>query len=148
MYKIVPAERQGRLKETITKNRCKPSKNGLQRSFLAPPARLELTTFRLGGGPSILVRYGGVYRKHSILQGSGIRTVRLLGGGRSILLSYQGVENGFPVRRGNFPGGQPLFYPIPAALSTAHKKIAEKSSLSAILLLRSVLSHVIMCICV
>ena len=26
---------------------------------LAPPARLELTTFRLGGGPSIPVRYGG-----------------------------------------------------------------------------------------
>lgn len=48
MYKIVPAERQGRSKEAITKNRCKPSKNGLQRSFLAPPARLELTTFRLG----------------------------------------------------------------------------------------------------
>ena len=71
-----------------------------------------------------------------------------LGGGRSILLSYQGMENGFPVRRGNFSGGQPLFYPIPAALSTAHKKIVEKSSLSAILLLRSVFSHVIMCICV
>ena len=34
----------------------------------------------LGGGPSILVRYGGLYRKYSILQGSGIRTVRLLGG--------------------------------------------------------------------
>ena len=27
---------------------------------LAPPARLERTTFRLGGGPSIQVRYGGV----------------------------------------------------------------------------------------
>ena len=88
MYKIVPAERQGRSKEAITKNRCKPSKNGLQRSFLAPPARLELTTFRLGGGPSILVRYGGIYRNYSVIQGSGIRTVRLLGGGRSILLSY------------------------------------------------------------
>lgn len=88
MYKIVPAERQGRSKGTITKNRCKPSKNGLQRSFLAPPARLELTTFRLGGGPSILVRYGGIYRNYSVIQGSGIRTVRLLGGARSILLSY------------------------------------------------------------
>jgi hypothetical protein len=31
--------------------------NGFQR--MAPPARLERTTFRLGGGPSILVRYGG-----------------------------------------------------------------------------------------
>ena len=34
---------------------------------------------RLGGGPSILVRYGGIYRKYSILQGSGVRTDRLLG---------------------------------------------------------------------
>ena len=91
MYKIVPAERQGRSKGTITKNRCKPSKNGLQRSFLAPPARLELTTFRLGGGPSILVRYGGIYTNYLVIQGSGIRTVRLLGGGRSIQLSYGGI---------------------------------------------------------
>ena len=29
-------------------------------SFLAPLARLERTTFRLGGGPSILVRYRGM----------------------------------------------------------------------------------------
>ena len=28
-------------------------------SDVAPPARLERTTFRLGGGPSIPVRYGG-----------------------------------------------------------------------------------------
>ena len=28
--------------------------------FLAPLARLERTTFRLGGGPSILVRYRGM----------------------------------------------------------------------------------------
>ena len=41
--------------------------------------------WRLGGGPSILVRYGGIYRIYSILQGSGIRTVRLLGGDHSIL---------------------------------------------------------------
>ena len=92
MYKIVPAERQGRSRETATKNRCKPSENGLQRSFLAPPARLELTTFRLGGGPSILVRYGGIYRNYSVIQGSGIRTVRLLGGGPSILVRYGGMS--------------------------------------------------------
>ena len=30
------------------------------RFHVAPPARLERTTFRLGGGPSILVRYGGL----------------------------------------------------------------------------------------
>ncbi|WP_417198757.1 hypothetical protein, partial [Agathobaculum butyriciproducens] len=36
MYKIVPAERQECSEEMITKKRCKPSKNGLQRSFLAP----------------------------------------------------------------------------------------------------------------
>ena len=97
MYKIVPAERQGRSKGTITKNRCKPSKNGLQRSFLAPPARLELTTFRLGGGPSILVRYGGIYTNYLVIQGSGIRTVRLLGGGRSILLSYGNIYSLFSI---------------------------------------------------
>ena len=45
----------------------------------------------LGGGPSILVRYGGLYRKYSILKGSGIRTVGLLGGDRSIQLSYGGI---------------------------------------------------------
>ena len=49
MYKIVPAERQKRSSETITKNRCKPSKNGLQRSFLAPPAGFEPVACRLGG---------------------------------------------------------------------------------------------------
>ena len=92
MYKIVPVERQSCSKGTITKNRCKPSKNGLQRSFLAPPARLELTTFRLGGGPSILVRYGGIYRNYSIIQDSGIRTIRFLGGGRSIHLSYRDIS--------------------------------------------------------
>ena len=31
---------------------------------MAPLARLERTTFRLGGGPSILVRYGGRYEIH------------------------------------------------------------------------------------
>lgn len=48
MYKIVPAERQECSEETITKNRCKPSKNGLQRSFLAPPAGFEPVAYRLG----------------------------------------------------------------------------------------------------
>ena len=33
---------------------------------MAPPARLERTTFRLGGGPSILVRYGGILRRRDV----------------------------------------------------------------------------------
>lgn len=48
MYKIVPAKRQKRHNETITKSRCKLSKNGLQRAFLAPPAGFEQVAYRLG----------------------------------------------------------------------------------------------------
>ena len=61
------------------KKRCKPSKNGLQRSFLAPPAGFEPVACRLGGDRSIQLNYGGLYRNYSILQGSRIRTIRFLG---------------------------------------------------------------------
>jgi len=43
------------------------------------------------------VRYGGIYRNYSVIQGSGIRTVRLLGGGRSILLSYGNIYSLFSI---------------------------------------------------
>ena len=156
MYKIVPIERRGCSKGMVTKNRCKPSKNGLQRSFLAPPARLELTTFRLGGGPSILVRYGGIYRNYSIIQGSGIRTVRLLGGDRSIQLSYGGLYRKYSILQGSrirtirlLGGGRSIqlsyggiwvsglwcrrmgtvsFYPVPGCLSTVEMTEAGRAA--------------------
>lgn len=39
-------------KQKVKKQPLKPLKNGLQRLLLAPPARLELTTFRLGVAPT------------------------------------------------------------------------------------------------
>ena len=97
MYKIVPAERQEYFGKTITKNRCKPSKNGLQRSFLAPPAGFEPVACRLGGDRSIQLSYGGLYNKYSIFRLHRIRTNCRLGGGRSILLSYGNIYSLFSI---------------------------------------------------
>ena len=82
----------------------------IQKIFNFRSSRIR-TNCRLGGGPSILVRYGGIYRNYSILQGSRIRTIRFLGGGRSIQLSYGGMwVSGLWCRR----MGTVSFYPVPA----------------------------------
>ena len=51
MYKIVPAKRQKRSDETITKNRCKPSKNGLQRSLFGTPGWVRTSGLSLRSRP-------------------------------------------------------------------------------------------------
>ena len=123
---------------------------------LAPPARLELTTFRLGGGPSILVRYGGIYRNYSIIQDSGIRTIRFLGGGPSIPVRYGGIYRKYSILQGSrvrtvrlLGGGRSTqlshggirvsglwyrrmgtvsFYPVPGCLSTVEMTEAGRAA--------------------
>ena len=56
--RMLPLSLSGHKRPKYRKNR--QALHGACR-FLAPPARLERTTFRLGGGPSIPVRYGGVW---------------------------------------------------------------------------------------
>ena len=61
--------------------------------LLAPPGRFELPAFRLGGGPSIQLRYGGKWGKYSVFMQKWIRTTCRLGGVCSIQLSYCDVSN-------------------------------------------------------
>ena len=54
---------------------------------MAPPARLELTTFRLGGGPSIQVRYGGTREYYAM-------NLRACQAGRESLQAQKGSQKG------------------------------------------------------
>ena len=55
----------------------------------------------LGGGPSIPVRYGGLYNKYSIFRLNRIRTNCRLGGDRSIQLSYGGIYRNYSILQGS-----------------------------------------------
>ena len=63
MYKIVPAERQECSEETITKNRCKPSKNGLQRSFFGTPGWVRTSGLSLRRRPLYPTELRGLIQK-------------------------------------------------------------------------------------
>ena len=111
---------------------------------------------RLGGGPSILVRYGGIYTNYLVIQGSGIRTVRLLGGGPSIPVRYGGIYRKYSIMKGSrvrtvrlLGGGRSTqlshggirvsglwyrrigtvpFYPVPGCLSTVEMTEAGRAA--------------------
>lgn len=126
MYKIVPAERQSRSKETITKSRCKPSENGLQRSLLAPPARLELTTFRLGEPLNICHLSSPMYRKVAIRQAFFIFRVAPCSS------KFTGVVRCSPVHFSSFldfskKGNKNIFY-LPPILAHFRVKIHLQSN--------------------
>ncbi len=75
-------------REEMIKLTLQTPKKGLAAGFLAPPARLELTTLRLGGARSVQVSYGGLCKNYSIFRLKRKRTDCRLGGECSILLSY------------------------------------------------------------
>ena len=74
---------------------------GFPAEFLAFPRWFEHPTYRLGGGRSIQLSYGNIFKIYSILVLNLLNVNRLcpkggrynifLGGGRSILLSYEDI---------------------------------------------------------
>ncbi len=73
--------------------------------LLAPPARLELTTLRLGGVRSILVSYGGIF-KILYRKKSGLSTViPHIFGPRPHIIPHMlpGREGGKPMRESDDP---------------------------------------------
>lgn len=78
-------------REEMIKLTLQTPEKGLAAGFLAPPARLELTTLRLGGVRSVQVSYGGLYKNYSIFRLKRKRTNCRLGGGCSIQLSYGNI---------------------------------------------------------
>ena len=63
MYKIVPAERQGRSKGTITKNRCKPSKKRLTTVIFGTPGWVRTSGLSLRRRPLYPTELRGLIQK-------------------------------------------------------------------------------------
>ena len=79
---------------------------GFPAEFLAFPRWFEHPTYRLGGGRSIQLSYGNIFKIYSIVGTNQLNVNRLcpksgrynifLGGGRSILLSYGNIYRAPP----------------------------------------------------
>ena len=76
------AERHGRKRKVPAFVSSFCFKNGL---FLAIPARFERATFRLGGGPSILLRYGTTFSNVLLPRLPGIQRLFVAGIGGWLL---------------------------------------------------------------
>ena len=93
---------------------------GFPAEFLAFPRWFEHPTYRLGGGRSIQLSYGNIFKIYSILVLNLLNVNRIcpkggrynifLAGGPSILLRYKRIFNSEPVAH--------LFYPTADVLST------------------------------